>query len=427
MRESKLTKTGFQPSRGRALLNADRGFALGGWGWLMHLGVDPLIEGLQAGLLQGRLIAHLPDGQQRHIGGHAPGPVAEVRLLNWRPARRLIAGGLLGWSRSYIDGDWDSPDLVALAELFSLNRVSLNATTSGSWLAAGVNSLAHALRANTRAGSRRNIAFHYDLGNDFYASWLDAGMTYSSAVFETPDQSLEAAQTVKYRRLLDSLHVKPGEHLLEIGCGWGGLAAIAARDYGLIVTGLTLSAAQLDHGRAHIARAGLADRVDLKLCDYREIGGRYDHIISIEMLEAVGQRYWQTYMDVLMARLRPGGRAALQVITIDEAIFDTYRRGADFIQTYIFPGGMLPTVARLKSHAARAGLEWRHQASHGADYARTLALWRERFDAARAGGQLPPGFDTRFQRIWHYYLTYCEGGFRAGGVDVIQALLSRPG
>lgn len=413
--------------RARRLLLADRGFALGdgGLGRLMALSIEPLMRALDQRLQTGRLTARLPDGSVRHIGGHKPGPNAEVWLNSWRPARRYMLGGTLGWSRSYIDGDWDSPDLAAIAELFTANRHTLGQSQKGTRGNRLINRLAHALRSNTRRGARRNIAFHYDLGNDFYAAWLDRGMTYSAAIFADGD-TLEQAQTRKIRRLLDSLNARPGERLLEIGCGWGGLAEIAARDDGLLVDGLTLSQAQLDYGRTRLAQAGLSDRVKLRLADYRDVAGVYDHIVSVEMLEAVGERYWQVYMDKVYSLLRPGGRAAIQVIVIDDAVFETYRRGADFIQTYIFPGGMLPPLARLQDATRRAGLNWRAADRFGLDYAKTLRCWRARFEHAAARGLLPAGFDDRFQRLWRYYLTYCEGGFRAGGIDVVQLLLEKP-
>ena len=346
-------------------------------------------------------------------------------LKNWRPVVRLMTSGSAGFARAHFDGDWSSPDPVAIFELFVANRATLGNTARAGGVARLVNRLVHALQANSRAGSRRNIGFHYDLGNDFYAAWLDPGLTYSSAVF-APGDDLEAAQARKVRLLLDGLGLKPGDRLLEIGCGWGGLAEIAARDYGVAVHGITLSREQLDYVRARIDAAGLQGRTTFELCDYRDVAGTYDHIVSVEMFEAVGEAHWPAFMATLARVLAPGGRAALQVITIDEAIFAAYRASADFIQAYIFPGGMLPSEPRLRAAAEGAGLEWASVTRHGADYARTLAEWRARFDAAVAEGRLPPGFDAKFVAIWRYYLMYCEGGFRGGGLDVVQVVLTSP-
>ncbi|WP_419816474.1 class I SAM-dependent methyltransferase [Glacieibacterium sp.] len=412
------------PTRGQHLVAADQRFLLGG-GWFGALArgqVERVLARIDKGLATGSLDATLPDGRQVRLGGRAVGAAATIVLPNWRPVVRLALSGSAGFARAYFDGDWSSSDPVAIFELFVANRATLGDTARAGGVARLVNRAVHALQANSRTGSRRNISFHYDLGNDFYAAWLDPGLTYSSAIWAEGDD-LEAAQTRKVRRLLDSLDLKPGERLLEIGCGWGGLAEIAARDYGAVVHGITLSAEQLSYAQARIAAAGLADRASFALCDYRDVSGSYDHIVSVEMFEAVGERHWPDFMGVLARILRPGGRAALQVITIDEAIFAAYRASADFIQTYIFPGGMLPSLERLRGAAEAAGLGWQGVTHHGLDYARTLAEWRERFDAAVAGHRLPPGFDERFVAIWRYYLMYCEGGFRGGGLDVVQALL----
>lgn len=391
------------------------------------LGAGGILRRLDERLVEGTLAVTLPSGEQRLLGGHGgDGPHAQVVLHNWRPLKRLISGGSVGWARSYIDGDWDSPALERLFELFSHNRHSLGAQTRGSRITGWLNRVAHGVRDNSRDGSRRNIAFHYDLGNDFYSQWLDPSMTYSSAIFKEGDNSLQAAQQRKYRRLLDQIDAKAGEHVLEIGCGWGGFAEIAARERGLKVTGITLSKEQLGYARQRIAKAGLAGQVDFQLIDYRDVTGQFDHIASIEMFEAVGQPYWQTFMDKVQELLRPGGRAGLQIITIDEAIFEAYRRGADFIQTYIFPGGMLPAERHLREVSQQAGLVWRDAASFGQHYAQTLAIWRKSFEAALAEKRIPEGFDQAFQRIWTYYLTYCEGGFRAGGIDVMQVALAKP-
>jgi cyclopropane-fatty-acyl-phospholipid synthase len=413
--------------RGEHLVRADNRFLLGG-GLLSRLlapRFDRGLDRIDQGLTQGTLDATLPDGRTRRLGGKAPGPHAAITLNNWRPLIRVTTGGSAGFARSYFDGDWTSPDPTAIFELFMLNRRTLGDTDRGNRLLRWLNSVLRGLQANTRSGSRRNIAFHYDLGNDFYAAWLDETMTYSSAVWGEGDD-LAAAQRRKVRALLDRLGLKPGDHILEIGCGWGGLAQIAAAEYGARVTGITLSQEQLAYAQARIARAGLADRVSLELRDYRDVTGQFDHVVSVEMFEAVGQRYWRPYMDTVRRVLHPGGRAALQVITIDEAVFEDYRVGADFIQTYIFPGGILPSEPRLRGAAEAAGLVWQGAHAYGLDYARTLNVWRERYDAARTEGRLPAGFDARFDMIWRFYLMYCEGGFRSRGIDVVQATLLRP-
>ncbi len=417
----------------RAVTRAGDGFVTGDGliSWLWSKGPKKIVDQLDRKLEHGRLDVQTPDGRLLQAGGHGPGPHAIVMLHNWRPVRRLIVGGNTALATSYIDGDWDSPDIAQLFELFSLNRGTLGSTVRGTLAARLINSARHALRANSLEGSKRNIQFHYDLGNDFYAAWLDPSMTYSSAIFADGDNCLETAQNRKYRRLLDMLDAKPGERILEIGSGWGGFAELAARERGVHVTGVTLSREQLTYATERLAAAGLSDKAAFHLTDYRDIdpanhGGLFDHVVSIEMFEAVGEKYWQTYLDKVRDVLRPGGRAALQIITIDEAIFDAYRRGADFIQTYIFPGGMLPTLSRLKSGVAAAGLSWTQHEGFGQQYARTLRQWLENFEAALADDRLPPAFDTRFQRIWRYYLTYCEGGFRGGGIDVQQVALVKP-
>jgi cyclopropane-fatty-acyl-phospholipid synthase len=418
--------------RVRAVHGAGEGFVTGDGilGWLWARGPQKIVSKLDSRLAEGSLTVITPDGRKLFAGGRAPGPEAVVILHNWRPARRLVVGGNTALATSYIEGDWDSPDPTALFHLFSLNRNSMGNSVRGTFLSRLINSFKHAFRANSLEGSKRNIQFHYDLGNDFYQSWLDPSMTYSSAIFASGENSLEAAQHRKYRRLLDMLQAKPGDRILEIGCGWGGFAELAARDYGVHVTGVTLSTEQLAFAQARLAKAGLGAQAEFHLTDYRDIdparhGGLFDHVVSIEMFEAVGEKYWQTYMDKVRDVVRPGGRIALQIITIDEAIFDSYRRGADFIQTYIFPGGMLPTLTRLKAVTQKASLRWQANHGFGLDYARTLHQWRENFDRAVEANKLPASFDDRFQRIWRYYLTYCEGGFLGGGINVQQVALVR--
>jgi len=277
--------------------------------------------------------------------------------------------------------------------------------------------LQHLLRANTRSGSRRNIEAHYDLGNDFYALWLDPTMTYSAAVFASPDESLADAQLRKYRRILGELGVQPGQTLLEVGCGWGGFAEVAATEFGCKVLGITLSPSQLEFARARAQRGGYADRVDFELCDYRDVRGRYDHVVSIEMIEAVGERFWPTYFAQLSALLKPGGRCVVQAITIADALFARYRRGTDFIQRHVFPGGMLPSPGAVAKQAQRAGLDVVGDFAFGRDYARTLERWHQTFDA-QAAAVRAQGFPERFLRMWRFYLAYCEAGFDTGDIDV---------
>jgi cyclopropane-fatty-acyl-phospholipid synthase len=414
-----------QQPRGRHLVAADRRFATGG-GLLAHLlsgSFSRILGRIDRGLERGAIEATLPDGSGRILGGRAPGPRPVVELRSWRALARLISSGSVGWYKAWELGEWASPDPVPLFELFMLNAESLGATARAKGLFRLVNSLAHRFRDNDKARARENIAHHYDLGNDFYRAWLDSGMTYSSAIFAEPDQSLEAAQARKLRLLLDRLALKPGQRLLDIGCGWGSLAEAAARDYGVEVTGLTLSSEQKAYAERRLAAAGLAGRCAIELTDYRDARGQYDAVASVEMVEAVGQEYWPAYLEAIARLLKPGGRAALQFISIREPLFDDYAANADFIQTYIFPGGMLVSEARFRALAERAGLRWEDRQGHGLDYAETLKRWRHRYDRAVEEGRLPAGFDERFHRLWRYYLMYCEGGFRGGGIDVAQVTL----
>ena len=418
------------PARGRHILAADRRLATG-VGLLARLlapGARRVLARVDRGLAQGAIDVTLPDGSVRRLGGRAPGPQVFVALQSWRPLMRLALHGSVGWYRGWAAGEWSSPDPVPLFELFMLNRRSLGRAARARGFARLVNRLVHAGRRNDRGGSRRNIAFHYDLGNDFYAAWLDETMTYSGAVFDpaVPDEPLEAAQVRKNALLLDRLRLVAGQRLLEIGCGWGSLAVQAARDYGVAVRGITLSAEQQLCARARAEEAGLADRVAIDLCDYRDLAGRYDAVVSVEMVEAVGADYLAPFLEKLAASLVPGGRAALQFITIDDAIFDSYAANLDFIQAYVFPGGMLVSEPRMRAAAEQAGLIWQDRAGYGLDYAETLKRWRQRFDAAVEEGRVPPGFDAAFVQLWRYYLMYCEGGFRGGGIDLAQVTLVKP-
>lgn len=376
-----------------------------------------LISRLLPKLDHGRIVIDLPSGEQLDLCGSAPGIEARLTINTWRALRRLLLGGDVGFAKSYVDGDWSTPDLLALLELVAAHGTRLTDQVDGTVLSRVRNWVVHFRRANSLSGSRRNIQFHYDLGNAFYGEWLDPSMLYSSAIFASPDQTLEAAQTAKLRRIVSLLAIEPGQSVLEVGCGWGALAAAMARDAGAQVTGITLSPSQLDYGQALIAREGLGDHVELRLQDYRETSGCYDRLVSIEMIEAVGIAYWPGYFDMIRERLKPGGRAVLQAITIAADRFETYSRQPDFIQRYIFPGGCLPTSDAIRSGLAAAGLRLVEQHTFAESYARTLAEWRRRF--LKAWPQIAAlGFDMEFQRLWEYYLCYCEAGFRHGLTDV---------
>ena len=390
-------------------------------------GLSRLFAVLCRQLAFGSLLVRLPEGRADLYRGRFAGPTGEIVIA--RPLRlllRLLTRGDIGFAESYMEGDWETPDLPGLLDVLQLNEEHLGAGPKGLRWSRRLDRLTHRLRDNRPGMSRRNIARHYDLGNDFYRLWLDPGMTYSAALFADRErESLETAQVRKYARLLDDLKAQPGQHLLEIGCGWGGLAQAAAQR-GLRVTGVTLSREQLDYAQARIAAAGLSDRVDLRLQDYRDIRGQFDHCVSIEMLEAVGEAYWPTYFQALRRLVRPGGRISLQVITMNEDDFLRYRRSADFIQLYIFPGGMLPSPERLRAQADAAGLTPVEERWYGADYAETLRRWRRSFhDQAPAVAAL--GYDARFRRMWDYYLAYCEVGFDSGVTDLLQAVFEVPG
>ena len=411
--------------RGKHLVAADRGLATGG-GLAARLfagGFHKWVDRLDAGLAAGRLDATLPDGAFRTLGGRGEGPEAVIHLKSWRALVRLASSGSVGWYKAWAQGEWSSPDPVALFELFMRNADTLGdaGRAKGPWKA--VNRIVHALHGNNRRRARRNIAHHYDLGNDFYAAWLDHGMTYSSAIFAAPGDALEAAQAHKVRQLLDRLDLRPGQKLLEIGCGWGGLAEIAARDYDVEVTGLTLSSEQKAYCDGRLASTGLDGQVRIELTDYRDAAGSYDAVASVEMVEAVGREYWPAYLGSIARLLKPGGKAALQLISIRDELFERYAANTDFIQAYIFPGGLLIGEAEFRRIAAAAGLSWEDRKGYGLHYAETLKSWRARYDAAVAEDRLPAGFDAAFHRLWRYYLMYCEGGFRSGGIDVAQVTL----
>jgi cyclopropane-fatty-acyl-phospholipid synthase len=374
--------------------------------------------------LWGAITFVLPSGRELVIRGSQPGPDARVIINDYRCMRRLMTAGAIGFAEGFMAGEWDTPDLTTVLECAGLNFDRLRDIVDGNPLSRAVNYVSHLLNANTKRGAKRNIHAHYDLGNAFYERWLDRSMTYSSAWFERKGQSLEAAQRHKYAALAKSIDLKPGHHVLEIGCGWGGFAEFAAAEVGAQVTGITISREQYDFARKRLFDKGLAEKADVRLVDYRDVDGQFDRVASIEMFEAVGERYWPAYFGKVRSALAPGGRAGLQIITIHDEFFDDYRNSADFIQKYIFPGGMLPSERRLKDETDRVGLEWVNIDRIGSHYAETLRLWGERFEAAWRE-IAPLGFDERFRKLWHFYLSYCEAGFRTGRTDVVQLALSR--
>jgi cyclopropane-fatty-acyl-phospholipid synthase len=365
----------------------------------------------------GRLTIKTPSGDRIVAQADTAGPDAVLELHRWRAVRRLARGGSIGFAEAYMDGDWSSPDLAVFLELAALNLDRLAKRLHGMAPLRMLNRLSHLRRANTRRGSRRNIAAHYDLGNAFYRLWLDDGMSYSAALYTQPRDTLETAQAAKNDRIVDLLALQGGERVLEIGCGWGGLAERMARAGAAQVTAITLSQEQHAYATQRARTANRVEQVDIRLTDYRDIGGTYDRIASIEMVEAVGEVHWPTYFATLRDRLRAGGVAVLQAITIDDDRFPGYRSRADFIQRYIFPGGMLPSPAILREQIARAGLVLTSAETFGLSYARTLSEWQRRFQAAWPA-IAAQGFGQRFKHMWEYYLAYCEAGFRAGAIDV---------
>ena len=368
----------------------------------------------------GELAFTAPDGTRTLFRGRHAGPQAELAIADWGVAGSLLRAADVGLAECYRDGRLATADLTALLLLCAANEGALAQRFYAQPLVSLYLRLKHLWRTNTRAQARRNIAAHYDLSNDFYGLWLDSSMTYSSACFDGDGtRSLAAAQTAKYERMLELVGAQPGQHILEIGCGWGGFAEHAARSRDLHVTGITLSPAQLEFARARIKAAGLESQVDLQLIDYRDVGGQFDHVVSIEMFESVGERYWRRLFEVVRARLAPQGRAALQAITIDPQVFPRYRRTSDFIREFIFPGGMLAPEERMIADAHQAGLTLTASARFGHDYATTLQQWRARVQAAAAPIRAL-GFDERFMRLWQFYLCYCEAGFRCGRTDVVQ-------
>jgi cyclopropane-fatty-acyl-phospholipid synthase len=409
MTDDSVTATFARP---RPLLGPAGRFIVAAGKWMLNF--DP----------EGSLAIHLPDGQVVRFG-HSQGGDATLHLNNFSVVRKAIRRGSIGFAEAYIDGDLDSADLVGLFRFFIRNRERLKNSGRGLFKPRLPDRLRHLTRRNSRRGSRENITEHYDLGNNFFARWLSADRFYSSAYFDEGADTLEAAQAAKAKLVLDALAISPGDSMLEIGCGWGELSLRAVRDFGARVHGITLSREQLAGARERTAEEGLSDACTFALQDYRDVDNQFDRIVSIEMIEAVGEENWPLYFRTLHDSLKPGGVAAIQAITIAEPLFETYRRKADFIQRYIFPGGMLPTVSAMAREAERAGLRFTPGKEFGLSYAQTLREWRQRFEASWPEiAKL--GFDARFRRKWRYYLAYCEAGFLEGMIDVGVYRLERP-
>jgi cyclopropane-fatty-acyl-phospholipid synthase len=374
----------------------------------------------------GRLDMRLPDGRVFRAEGRNPGPVAELIILNPEIFSRLIREGDLGFCEAYMEGGWwDTPDLQAFMDLIHADNDDMYDGFPGMGLVRFYERMRFWWQSNSKRQAKKNISYHYDLGNDFYGLWLDETMTYSSAKFETGQENTEAAQILKYASMVDQMGARPGDHILEIGCGWGGFAEYAAKERGLRVTGLTISQQQHDYAVARIAKAGLSDCVTIKLQDYRDEKGTFDGIASIEMFEAVGEKYWPVYFDTVRARLKPGKNATLQIITVQDSRWEVYKRGPDFIQKYIFPGGMLPSPKALVREVEKAGLRVHGSIEFGESYSITLRRWYETFngkwDRIRS-----MGFDDRFRRMWNFYLTSCAATFHSGNCDVTQITVTKP-
>ena len=372
----------------------------------------------------GAVVIELPSGGEVVVGGDLAGPQARLIVRDYRFVHRTLASGDIGFGEGFMAGEWDTPDLSTLLEAFTLNFDEIGRLAQGNPFVRVVNFITHLLNRNSRRGSRKNIEAHYDLGNAFYSRWLDPSMTYSSARYERPGQTLSEAQRNKYSSLARQIGLARDQSVLEIGCGWGGFAEFAAREVGAKVTGITISPAQHEFARKRIFDAGLADQAQILLADYRDLEGQFDKVASIEMFEAVGEEYWPTYFGKIRQVLSPGGMAGLQIITIRDELFADYRSRADFIQKYIFPGGMLPSETRLLEETQRAGLEWRDIVRFGQNYADTLAEWSRSFEGAWDDIRRL-GFDERFRRLWRFYLSYCEAGFRTERTNVVQLSLAR--
>jgi len=391
--------------------------------------LEKLLVAAMNRLHKGKLTVNFPSGNAYGLTGARDATDgaefhATCQLKSYQAIRRILRAQAVGFGEAYMEGDLDSPDLTELLELMACNMDAMEAALEDWSIVRVWNRLQHMLRSNTRRGSRRNIAYHYDLGNDFYQLWLDSSMTYSSGIFDEQHQDLAAAQENKYRQLAEQLDLQPHHRVLEIGCGWGGFAEFAASNYGCKIVCLTLSTEQLAWAQQRIDRAGLSDLVEFRLQDYRDVTGQYDRIVSVEMFEAVGEEHWSTYFDQVRSCLVPGGKAGLQIISIANDRYAGYRDTTDFIQKYIFPGGMLPSPEKLDEQVERAGLIKIGQSNFGASYARTLELWRKEF--LRNWDSIEKlGYSAKFRRMWEYYFCYCEAGFRRDTIDVGHYFLQK--
>lgn len=384
------------------------------------------VMGMASSLRYGRIDFVLPDGRRFRAEGQNPGPVAELDIHNVDLFARLIREGDLGFCDAYLDGWWSTPDLQAFMDFIHADNEDIYDGFPGMGLVRKFEQLRFWLQRNSKEQARKNISYHYDLGNDFYGLWLDDTMSYSSAIFTDPQQSMEAAQIAKYESMVDEMGVQPGDHVLEIGCGWGGFAEYAAAERGLQVTCLTISEEQFNYAVERIEKAGLSDRVTFKLQDYRDEKGLYDGIASIEMFEAVGEQYWPVYFETVRERLKPGKTATFQIITVAHRRWKVYKRGVDFIQKYIFPGGMLPSPVVLREQIEKAGLAVEKSVEFGKSYDITLRRWHETFN--EKWDQIAAlGFDERFRRMWNFYLTSCAATFDSGNCDVTQITVRKPG
>ena len=388
--------------------------------------LEAMFSAVMGNLSEGQLIVKFPSGNLRTFKGSqsglVDGLVGEMHIHSWKAISRSLKGGTMGLAESFMDNEWSSPDLTNLLRVLAANMDRLEARLKQALLPRVWARIGHWFNRNNKAGSRRNISFHYDLGNDFYRLWLDPSMTYSSALFDGRSRSLEEGQQAKYSALARAVGIKAGDHVLEIGCGWGGFAEYAISELGCKITGVTLSKEQLAYAKQRLRNLGLGENADLRLCDYRDMQGQFDHIVSIEMLEAVGEEYWEIYFSKVRKLLKPGGKAGIQVITIDDDRFEGYSRSVDFIQKYIFPGGMLPSDHVLKKLFDSNELPLNSQLDFGVDYGETLKLWHERY-AAHWATIKTMGYDDKFDRMWRFYLSYCEAGFRHKTIDVSQYVI----